>query len=282
MLWQIRLLVKLIFCSFLLSSMNGCMVMPQTDGKEKPAFEEQELPMQTQKFVSPASTMYYVATGDENKPSLIFLHGSPSSWRIFRHYLADEELRRKYYLIAAYRAGYTPDAKRRGFSLTEQSAILKPWVASLQQKSPVILVGHSLGASLAVQLAADLTIQPHTVVGIGTPLDPALEPRAGWRQLLRTTPLRIFIPKRLRSSNEELWLLKQDLINLQPVLRKIQCNVVLIHGDKDAAVAPENISYAEKNMTNALSFMKVTIRNGAHALPTTHFTEIKQLLLQLH
>ena len=46
------------------------------------------------------STLHYVFGGNPSKPAIVFIHGTPGSWRVFGPQLEDPELRQAAYLIA--------------------------------------------------------------------------------------------------------------------------------------------------------------------------------------
>src|SRR5437763_10015153 len=50
--------------------------------------------------------LHYVSTGTDTLPLLIFIHGSPGSWEVFKDYLRDSDLLRQYNMISIDRTGF--------------------------------------------------------------------------------------------------------------------------------------------------------------------------------
>jgi fermentation-respiration switch protein FrsA (DUF1100 family) len=111
--------------------------------------------------------------------------------------------------------------------------------------------------------------------------DPAAEKPEKWRPVLYKSPLKYLVPGALRPSNEELWYLKQDLVDLSSDLSKITCPVFLLHGTKDVLVPFSNLAYTESKLVNASKKERIVFENENHFIPWTRFKEIKALLLKL-
>jgi pimeloyl-ACP methyl ester carboxylesterase len=58
-------------------------------GASKPFFQDKNL-------LFDGHNLHYIETGNAQKPTLIFLHGSPGSWNAFKEYLQDTTLLKKY------------------------------------------------------------------------------------------------------------------------------------------------------------------------------------------
>jgi pimeloyl-ACP methyl ester carboxylesterase len=68
---------------------------------------------------------------------------------------------------------------------------------------------------------------------------------------------------------------------LKEDFKKINCAVIILHGDKDELVPVGNVEYTKKMLTNASS-ISVTIFPGEnHFIPWARFNEIKEVLMQL-
>ena len=97
--------------------------------------------------------------------------------------------------------------------------------------------------------------------------------------ILISKPLRYLIPGALRPSNDELWWLKQDLVEMKPNLKKITCAVTIIHGTKDPLVPYSNMAFMKKAFVHAKSIDVIAIENANHFIPWEHFDIIKNALL---
>ena len=112
--------------------------------------------------------------------------------------------------------------------LQRQSELISPLFYKLANGKAAYLVGHSLGGPMIVKLAADNPNLFSSLVILAGSMDPAEEKPEKWRPWLFKTPLNWFVPGALRPSNEELWYLKKDLVNMKEDFKKINCPVYYI------------------------------------------------------
>ena len=94
-------------------------------------------------------------------------------------------------------------------------------------------------------------------------------------------PLRYIIPGALRPSNDELWWLKTDLVNLKPNLKNIVANVTIIHGTKDRLVPFSNVNFMTLYIENAKKIKIIPIKNADHFIPWTHYNIVRDAILDL-
>jgi pimeloyl-ACP methyl ester carboxylesterase len=175
--------------------------------------------------------------------------------------------------------GYSEFGKAR--NLAEQSRLIVPLLDLLENKKPIYVIGHSLGAPLAIKLEAD---RPGTFAGIvllAGSVDPSLEKPEKWRPWLTRTPLQFFVPGAWAPSNEELWYLKKDLLNLKGDFEKIKCPVRVVHGDKDPLVPVANVSYARAMLINSRHVDSTILGGANHFIPWRRYDEVKAELMKL-
>jgi pimeloyl-ACP methyl ester carboxylesterase len=219
--------------------------------------------------------------GGDTMPTLFFVHGSPGSWMVFKRYLQDKDLLKKYRMISVDRPGFGYSEFNHPKNLEEQSFIVSYLLRSIKNDKPIFLIGHSLGGPLVVKLHID---NPGLIAGLvilAGSLDPNAEKPEKWRPILFKTPLKYFIPGAWRPSNEELWYLKKDLKQLDKNIGSVTCPVWLIHGDKDNLVPFSNVAYARQKLISAKKVQVTALPNANHFIPWTHFIEIKAILMHL-
>ena len=118
-------------------------------------------------------TIHYAEAGHRNNSPILFLHGTPGSWTAFGYYLSDGRLTSMLNMVAVDRPGFgESDYGNLLVSLSEQSLMLKPLVDRMAQNCAVVLVGHSLGAPLAVRMAMDYPGKIAALVLVAPSLDP--------------------------------------------------------------------------------------------------------------
>jgi len=121
-----------------------------------------------------------------------------------------------------------------------------------------------------------------TLVIISGAIDASQETVETWRNIMNIKPMYWALPGAFGPSNTELLYLKKDLIPLQNDFKKITCNVLFIHGDKDTWVPIQNIAYGKKMMVNAASITADTVFGGDHQIPWNRREDLKKLLLNLY
>ena len=203
-------------------------------------------------------TIFYAATGSSNQPLIVFIHGTPGSWRGFGQYLADESLRRRAQLMAIDRPGFGRSGHTQLVtSLREQADLLAQILRRDFNGHRAILVGHSLGASIAARLAMDHPDLVDGLVFVAPSIDPELE-KPRWYNRLADSPLvRWALPTDLNLANQEVMPLYGELIQMRPLWQKIHVPVIVIQGDKDRLSSPANADFAETVLGSQARIIRV-------------------------
>jgi pimeloyl-ACP methyl ester carboxylesterase len=259
----------------------GCMTFRKADAEMIKQFDQRGVQLSTVTEKIDGRNLHYAKTGNDSLPTLFFVHGTPGSWDAFAGYMQDQELLKQFRMISVDRPGFGYSDFGKPEKLPRQSELMSPLFYKIANGKPIYLVGHSLGGPMIIKLAADNPGLFAGLIIISGSIDPKAEKPERWRPWLYKTPLNWLVPGAFRASNEELWYLKKDLVELKPDFNKITCPVVFIHGDKDSWVPPANIDYGKKLLVNSKE-ISVTMFPGAnHFIPWTRHNEIRQILLQL-
>jgi pimeloyl-ACP methyl ester carboxylesterase len=261
---------------------QGCMSFRITDEEAKKQFSNKGLALTIKTVQAGGRNIHYASSGDENKPTLVFIHGTPGSWNAFIQYMQDKTLMQQFRIISVDRPGFGYSDFGKVMNLAAQANILNEWMKKISNGKPVYLVGHSLGGPLVAKMAADEPGSYKGLVIISGSIDPDAEKPEKWRVLLFKTPLNYFLPGAFRPSNKELWFLKSDLQELKKDFSKITIPVYFIHGDKDTWVPPGNVAFGKKMLNNASQVGELMLPKGNHFIPWTHYKEIRGVLLQLN
>ena len=173
-----RALVLFFGSVFIVSFMlQSCLTFREHPRTIKRYFDLKHVSAEISSVQTRGRTMHYVAAGNPTKPMVFFVHGSPGSLSAFLTYLADSTLRDQAYLITADRPGF--GYSNFGYaepSLKIQGEILQELINQKKANKPVILVGHSLGGPLIIQMAVDNPGLIDGLIIIAGSLDPDLEP----------------------------------------------------------------------------------------------------------
>ena len=83
----------------------------------------------------------------------------------------------------------------------------------------------------------------------------------------------------LKPSNDELWMLKEDLKQLKPRLDELTQRTLIIHGTQDELVPYANVSYMKKEFSHVDSLKVITIENENHFIVWTQEKLIKNAIV---
>lgn len=222
--------------------------------------------------------IHYVQSGDAHKPTLYFIHGSPGSWNAFRDYLTDSLLLTKYRMVAFDRPGFGTSDFGDVEHLNTQASRLTHAIQKLDNGKPCVLIGHSMGGPVILKIASLHPEKYKELVVLAGSVDPFAENPEKWRPVIASVPLRYLIPGAMRMSNDELWLLKDDLFRLKPVLKNITSDVLIFHGTEDPLVPYRNVAYMKRELENARTLKVISIPKANHFIPWEHFDEIRNAL----
>ena len=193
--------------------------------------------------------MHYVEAGDSTKTPLLFVHGSPGSWDDYKAFLKDSFLLKNCKIMAVDRPGFGfSDEGGAEITLKNQAAALLPILKA--QKEPIILVGHSYGGPVVVQMAIDYPQYIKGIVLVAASVSADLEPSNWYRYIFKYTPIRWAMPSFFRSSNDEILPLRRELKKMESNWQKIQCEAVIIQGEKDMLVPAENATFAKQKLAH--------------------------------
>ena len=250
---RLRFLWSLPFFAFLVF-IHSCMTFRMSPKEVDSFFQSKRVKgSQHQYKTGPeAYSIHYAQAGDEKKPLVLFVHGSPGSLSAFIDFLADTVLTNNALVITTDRPGF--GYSNFGIaepSLEKQAAALKPILEKYKGNRPIILVGHSLGGPVIAQMAMDYPEWVDGLVFVAASIDPELEPDELWFRAPLATPfLSWILPRSFRSSNDEIYQLQPQLYNMVPRWKEIKCPVIFIQGKKDQLVDPGNAGFAKKMMIN--------------------------------
>ncbi|MCX8472539.1 MAG: alpha/beta hydrolase [Sediminibacterium sp.] len=233
-------------------------------------FKQEHIPVIIHDTFINLQKLRFIETGDQQKPLLVFIHGSPGSSSAFAAYLVDSSLLTKFNMISFDRPGFGYSNFGKSLHLSAQANILNLVVKNQAKGRKVFICGHSLGGPLVIEMAAlDTNLYSKIMVLAGS-IDVALEKKENWRYVMNVSPLNWLLPGAFRPSNRELVYLKKDLIELQNQFKKIKIPVMFIHGTKDQFVPYENVLYGKKMLINSPEIMIDSISGANHFIPWTY------------
>ena len=279
---QKRLLIFAVPYFTVLILMHSCMTFRMSPKEVDSFFKAKNVSGSQHQYKAGNYDIHYAQSGDESKPLVLFVHGSPGSLSAFIDFLADSVLLEKALLVTTDRPGF--GYSHFGIaetSLEKQAAALKPILEKYKNNKPVILVGHSLGGPVIAQMAMDYPELVGGLVFVAASIDPSLEPDELWFRAPLATPfLSWVLPRSFRASNEEIYQLEPQLENIMPRWKDIKCPVIFVQGMKDQLVDPGNAAFAKRVMTGT-SVELVTKDDMNHFVPWSDPELIRTAIVNL-
>jgi pimeloyl-ACP methyl ester carboxylesterase len=275
-----RYIIYFLLFSYILVC-QSCMRMRMSFKETKTFFETSKLTFFDKTFDGQDFKIHYIETGKSENPTLFFVHGSPGSWDAYKAYLKDTLLLKRFRMIAIDRPGFGYSNFGQAEDLKTQADRITTFVKSIQNGKQIALIGHSMGGPVIVKMATqNPSLYQHLVILAGA-IDPEAEKPEKWRSFIMKKPIRYLIPGALRPANDELWWLKQDLIDMKHDLKKITSRVTIIHGTKDPLVPYSNVAFMNREFINTNTTKIISIPNANHFIPWEHYDEIRNVLLNL-
>lgn len=262
--------------------MHSCMTFRMSPKEIDQFFTQHGQQAKQEHYFVNDRTIHYVQAGDSTKPVVIFVHGSPGSLSAFIDFLVDSVLLQQALLITTDRPGF-------GYStfgvaepsMQKQAAVLKPLLERYSKNRPVILVGHSLGGPIVARMAMDYPELVDGLVLVAASIDPELEPNETWFRAPLATPfLSWLLPASLRASNEEIYHAKPELKKMLSLWGEIRCPVIVVQGEKDTLVPPENADFSESMLVNA-SVTVIREEDVNHFIPWSHPELIRNAVVNI-
>src|SRR5687768_9578916 len=131
--------------------------LTMSDKKAKKLFSKAGVKLNTNVAKIEGHKLHYAWTGKADRPAIVFLHGSIKSWTYYKDYLKDEKLLERFRLIAIDRPGFGQSNFGKSMRISEQAILISKLLDMISNNQPVYVVGHSMGAPIAVSIA---TLRP--------------------------------------------------------------------------------------------------------------------------
>jgi pimeloyl-ACP methyl ester carboxylesterase len=256
----------------------NCMFNPITPENQKQKNHGIDIKFENYEYLG--KKISFAISGENSKQMIFFIHGSPGSWKAYLEYLQDPELNTKAILISADRLGYGGSEKGiPEYSLENQAKYLSP-ILNLYPKSEIVLVGHSYGGPVAIQIAGMYPDRIKKIILLAPSIDPELEEILWYQKFGNTKFGRFLLPSSIDVSNQEIYTLKEELLKQNKIWKKLNIPIIHIHGTSDSLVPFSNTEYSIKNIQKPENLKIITLKEVNHFIVWNHFALIKEELLK--
>ncbi len=265
--------------TFLLASCGG----PQHGKLLDPDYSEESL-LKLQS--NPISTsiennkvkLHFVDIKDVTSHPVVMIHGTPGSWSTFAYVLGNTKLQKTNHLISVDRLDWG-ESKSIGKQINypnfnDQVDAISHMIRQATDQ-PVILVGHSLGASMAPNIAIKYPELVKGMILVAGTVDPKFGGPRWYNRVARWKVVQWFLPDNLIKSNKEIYQMKPGLKDAEPHWEALNIPVTVIQGLKDKLVNPKNVAFVEKKYANKADLLKmIKLPKSGHFIPWEHTEEI--------
>lgn len=182
---------------------------------------------------------------------ILFLHGWLGSWRYWMQSMESLAVEHRVYALDLWGFGDSDKSESR-FTMEHYEALLEAFIDELGIIEPVI-VGHALGAGIAIDYASRNADKVKKVVAVSLPLDPKAIDRRLSNFAHDSVLTRVFRWKPIPSKEVEQEAARAaDLViprslesfsqmNVIEKMLNVNCSILLVYGEKDDVVDPTPI-----------------------------------------
>ncbi len=217
-------------------------------------------------LASDSVPLHYRVFGEPREAVIVWVHGTPGSWTDVGKLLFDESAAGRFQWVLIDRPGWgesLPDpavevqgSRYGGYpAFDQQSRYISPLIQQLRDahpQTPLLLVGHSWGASLLPTLLFDNAERVDGALLLAGGLSPDLTQPRWYNRWSRHWPVRALIGEQLRGSNVEMLALSGNLADIEQRWSQIaSIPLVVIQGGRDPLVSPGNARFASDRLIAA-------------------------------
>lgn len=254
----------------------------QSDTELAAEFAGQQVQPTVRRYRVADRTIRYIETPQlPGKPTVLFVHGAPSSLSFFNEFFRDTTLLGRAQLVAVDRPGYGySDFGRVEPSVVRQAELLQPLIDRYKSSPYLIVVGSSYGGSVSARLAMNNPGVIDQVVFVSSALGPGLERTYDISYLVDLEPIKSLTPPLLRLANDEKLAHRKALEAILPDWPRITSGITMLHGLRDELVYPTNVAFARKQLRNA-QFKEFILPDSRHDIVINKRDYIASILLSI-
>lgn len=204
---------------------------------------------------------------------ILFLHGWLGSWRYWMQSMESLAVEHRVYALDLWGFGDSDKTETR-FTMEHYEAMLEAFIDELGIIEPVI-VGHSLGAGIAVDYASRHADKVKKVVAVSLPLDPKTIDRrlanfshdSVLAKVFRWKPIPVKeVEQEAARAAEKVISRSLESFSQMNVIEKVlnlNCSVLLVYGEKDDVVDPTPV----RELDGGLAHVKYISLSGSRHFP---------------
>jgi pimeloyl-ACP methyl ester carboxylesterase len=212
-----------------------------------------DLKVDTRVFTGVAHSVFRSSCSKESQGTIIGIHGTPGSASAWNKIMESKSFA-GFDFLAIDRLGWggsqTKEESIYPF-LSDQADLVDQVLKKGSFSAPIIIMAHSWGGPVALELASRASNRIDAVVLIASPANPQLAKPRWYHKLADQNWFNWAIGSTMRRSNIEMMSLESELTKLSSKLDQIRVPVAIIQGKKDRLVPYENAFYIQKKLVNS-------------------------------
>ena len=246
-------------------------------------FSSHHINGQIRYFTSEGRNVRYISAGNDTLPTVVFIHGAPSSSSIYKIYFTDSLFLHTFHVLAIDRPGYGYSGFGKPVtSLQQQAAYVKDMLQNNgKTKRPIIVVGGSYGTSIACRFAMDYPQLVNGLVLTGPSLGAGLEHTYWFTPAVENPLINWFIPRMFKSANKEKVTHPAELAKMLPYWQNIKVPVMYMQGEKDELIDTSNASFAKTHLVNAPYLYVHFFKGRPHFIPFSEHDFIEKKIFEM-
>jgi pimeloyl-ACP methyl ester carboxylesterase len=267
---------------FLVIGLSGCFSKYRISESDiRKHYETRETRPRIQIIENDSLRLRVVSTGVDTLPMLLLIHGAPGAWWGYMNLLDDEDLQKRFHIVAVDRPGYGHSRLKKHRSVTSiemQARCLLPLLALNRSAERVVILGRSYGAPIAAYMSTLAPEKVSQLILVSPVIDPEKE-RFYWFSKWGRNPLiQLFLPTEFNVATKEKYKHVSELKRILPMWKKVCVPTTVIQGGKDWIGDPANIEFAKKQIVSSNS-QYILLPNAGHMITATHKGMIKAMVL---
>lgn len=203
---------------------------------------------------------------------ILFLHGWLGSWRYWMQTMESLAIEYRVYAVDLWGFGDSDKSEKR-FGMDEYVTLVERFITDQGLDEPII-VGHALGAAVALEYAARKVAPVSKIMAVSLPLSedsvnhrlknylqPSILPNVLFRW--KPIPTKEIEEEAERAAEKVIPMSLESWAsyNFQEKLHQVECNILLVFGEKDDVVDPTPI----KGLNNESSHVKyISLASSRH------------------
>jgi pimeloyl-ACP methyl ester carboxylesterase len=230
---------------------SSCLQLRWSDDRTLFEFEKNGVNTRIFYYDTLGKSTRVILCGSDSLPTLLMIHGSPSSSKIFNSYLQNQDLLKRFRLVAIDRQGYGySNFGKPETNILKQAELLLPLTRILNNNQPLILLSSSYGGPVSAAVAM---LRPDAIDGlimVAPALQAETEKYFWFNKPLATFPMNLIAPKTFRVANKEKLAHAEELKKLYPYYNLINCPVIFMQGKQDDIVSIGNELFVREKLSH--------------------------------